>query len=38
MTLNCIEQLLILVSTVTGFVSVSAFASLIGIPVGMQVL
>ena len=30
-----IEHLLVLVSTVTGCVSVSAFASLVGIPVGI---
>ena len=33
--LNYIEHLLILVSTVTGCVSISAFASLVGIPVGI---
>ena len=33
--LNYLEQLLILVSTVTGCVSVSAFASLVAIPVGI---
>ena len=31
--LNYIDQLLILVSTVTGCVSISAFASLVGIPI-----
>ena len=31
-TLNSIEHFLILVSTITGCVSISAFASLIGIP------
>ena len=33
--LNYIEHLLILVSTVTGCVSISASASLVGIPVGI---
>ena len=33
--LNCVEHLLILVSTVTGCVSISAFASLVCIPVGI---
>ena len=33
--LNYIEHLLILTSAVTGCVSISAFASLIGIPVGI---
>ena len=33
--LNYIEHLLILVSTVTGCVSISAFASLVGIPIGI---
>ena len=33
-TWNCIEQFLILASTITGCVSISAFASLIGIPIG----
>ena len=32
---NCIEHLLILSSPVTRFVSVSAFASSVGIPVGI---
>ena len=32
--LNYIENLLILVSTVTGYVSISAFASLVCVPVG----
>ena len=32
--LNHIEHLVILVSAVTGYVSISAFASLVGIPVG----
>ena len=30
--LNCIEHILILVSMVAGFLSISAFASLVGIP------
>ena len=34
-TLNYIEFLLILNSTVTGCISTSAFASLVGIPVGI---
>ena len=34
--LNYIEHLLILISTVTGCVSISAFASLIGIPIGIK--
>ena len=34
---NYIEHLLILVSTFTGYVSISAFASLIGIPVGITI-
>ena len=33
--LNYIEHLLISMSTVTGCVSISAFASLVGIPVGI---
>ena len=33
--LNYIEHLLIVISTVTGLVSISAFASLIGIPIGI---
>ena len=33
--LNYIEELLILVSTVTGCVSISAFASLVWVPVGI---
>ena len=32
--MNYFEQLLILVSTVTGCVSISAFSSLVGIPIG----
>ena len=34
-TLNYIEHFLILGSTITGCVSISAFASLVGIPVGI---
>ena len=34
-TLNYIEQFLILASTITGCVSISAFASLVGISVGI---
>ena len=34
-TLNYIENFLILASTITGYISISAFASLIGIPVGI---
>ena len=34
-TLNYIEHFLILASTITGCVSISAFASLIGIPIGV---
>ena len=34
-TLNYIERFLILASTITGCVSISAFASLIGIPIGV---
>ena len=33
--LNYIEHLLILICTVTGCVSISAFASLFGIPIGI---
>ena len=33
--LNYVEQLLILASTVTGCVSISVFASLVAIPVGI---
>ena len=33
--LNYVEQVLILVSTVTGCVSISAFASLVCVPVGI---
>ena len=34
-TLNYIENFLILVSTITGCISISAFASLLGIPIGI---
>ena len=34
-TLNYIEHFLILASTITGYISISAFTSLIGIPVGI---
>ena len=34
-TLNYIEHFLILVSTITWYVSISAFASLVGIPIGI---
>ena len=34
-TLNCIEHFPVLVSTVTGCVSIFAFASLVGIPIGI---
>ena len=34
-SLNYIEHFLILASTITGCVSISAFASLIGIPIGI---
>ena len=34
-TLNCIDHFLILASTITGCISVSAFASLFGIPIGI---
>ena len=33
--LNYIDHLLIVISTITGYVSISAFASLVGIPVGI---
>ena len=35
-TLNCIEHFLILASTVTSCISISAFASLLGIPIGIM--
>ena len=34
--LNYIEQSLILVSTIIGYVSISAFASLVGVPIGIR--
>ena len=34
-TLNCNEHLIILASIVTGCISISAFASLLGIPIGL---
>ena len=34
-TLNCIEHFLILASAITGSISISAFTSVIGIPVGI---
>ena len=34
-TLNYIEHVLILTSTITGCISISAFASLLGIPIGI---
>ena len=34
-TLNYIEHLLILAFTITGCVSISAFSSLVGIPIGI---
>ena len=36
--LNHVEQLLILVSTVTGCISISAFSSLVAVPVGITSL
>ena len=33
--LNYIDHLLIIISTITGCVSISAFASLVGIPIGI---
>ena len=35
LTLNFIDHLLILASVVTGYVSISAFDSLVGIPIGI---
>ena len=35
-SLNYIENFLILASTITGCVSISAFASLVGIPIGIM--
>ena len=36
--LNYIEHLPIVISTVTGCISIFAFASLVGIPIGIRVL
>ena len=36
--LNYTEHLLIVISTITGWVSISAFASLVSIPIKLQVL
>ena len=36
-TLNYIEHFLMLASTITGCVSISAFASLVGIPIGITI-
>ena len=33
--LNYIDHLLIAISTITGYVSISTFASLVGIPIGI---
>ena len=33
--MNYVDHLLIVISTITGFVSASAFASLVGFPIGM---
>ena len=35
-TLNYIKHFLILASAVTGFISISAFVSLVGIPLGIM--
>ena len=37
-TLNYVKHLFILASTVTGCVSISAFTSLVGIPIGTTIL
>ena len=37
-TLNYIKLLLILISPITGCVSISAFAFLVGVPIGIRVL
>ena len=34
-TFNYIEHVLILASTITGWISISAFASLLGVPIGI---
>ena len=36
-TLNYIEHFLILGSTITGYISISVFASLVGIPIGIMI-
>ena len=36
-TLNHIEHFLILASTITGCISISDFASLVGIPIGIMI-
>ena len=36
LTLNCIEHFLLLASVVTECISISAFASLLGIPIGFM--
>ena len=35
-TLNYTEQVLILAPTISGFISVSTFASLFGVPIGIM--
>ena len=37
-TLKYFEDVFILASTITGCISISSFASLLGIPIGLQVL
>ena len=34
--LNYFKQLLLIISTATGFISISTFASLVGIPLGIM--
>ena len=34
-TLNYVEHVLILASTITGYISISAFATLLGFPIGI---
>ena len=36
-TLNYIENFLVLASAITGCISISAFSSLIGIPIGIRI-
>ena len=36
-TLNYIENFLVLASAITGCISISAFSSLIGIPIGIMI-